>query len=176
MPTNILGQIAGDEDNLRGCPPGGPVSAPSLAAGDPQVVEKAVRLLLQAKKPIIVGGDGIFWSKASDDLREFVELLSIPVITRRMGRGVVPEEHLLAFGGGFLRWIQSQADVVAIFGLRMNSLEGFGLPPRYPAENVKYIQVSDDPEELTTRLPTEFSISGSPSAGPRQMIACAKDR
>jgi len=175
LPMNILSQIAGDEDNLRGCPPTGPVANPSQPAGDPQVVEKAVRLLIKAKKPIIVGGDGIFWSKASEELREFVELLRIPVITRRMGRGAVPEEHPLAFSGGFRRPIQMQADVVAIFGLRMNSLEGFGLPPRYPAEKVKYILVSEDPEELTTRLPAELSISGSPRQVLRQMINCAKD-
>ena len=175
LPINILGQNAGDENNLRGYLPAGRVAAPSQPAGDPQVVEKAVRMLIKAKKPIIVAGDGIFWSKASAELRELVELLSIPVITRRMGRGAVPEEHPLAFGGGYRRPIQMQADVVAIFGLRMNTLEGFGLPPRFPAENVKYIQIAEDPEELTTRLPTELSISGSPKQVLRQMINCAKD-
>ena len=175
LPINILGQIAGDENNLRGCPPSGIVAAPSQPAGDPQVVEKAVHMLLQAKRPIIVAGDGIFWSKASAELREFVELLSIPVITRRMGRGAVPEEHSLAFGAGYRRPIQMRADVVIIIGLRMNILEGFGLPPRFPSDNVKYIQIAEDPEELTTRLPTEYSISGSPKQVLRQMINCVKD-
>ena len=174
LPVNVLGQIAGDENNLRGCPPSGIVAAPSQPAGDPQVVEKAVRMLIKAKKPIIVAGDGVFWSKASTELRELVELLSIPVITRRMGRGAVPEEHPLAFGGGFRRPIQMQSDLVVIIGLRMNTLEGFGLPPRYP-ENVKYIQIAEDQEELTTRLPTEYSIWGSPKQVLRQMINCAKD-
>ncbi len=132
LPGNILGQIAGDENNLRGCPPGGHVAMPSQPAGDPQVVEKAVRMLINAKKPIIVAGDGIFWSKASAELKELVELLSIPVITRRMGRGAVPEEHPLAFGAGYRRPIQMQADVVAIIGLRMNILEGFGLAAAVP--------------------------------------------
>jgi acetolactate synthase-1/2/3 large subunit len=175
IPANIMGQIAGDENNLRGYMAPGRVAEPSQPAGDPQVVEKAVRMLINAKRPIIVAGDGIFWSKASDELKELVELLSIPVITRRMGRGAVPEDHPLSFGGGFRRPIQMQADVVAIFGLKMNMLEGFGLPPRFPAENVKYIQVAEDPEELTTRLPTEISISGSPRQVLRQMIICAKD-
>src|SRR5208283_6186908 len=106
------------------------------------LIEKAVRILASAKRPIIVAGDGVFWSKASEELREFIELLSIHVITRRMGRGEVPEDHPLSFGGGFRRPIQMQADVVAIFGLRMNMLEGFGLPPRFPSENVKYIQIA----------------------------------
>jgi acetolactate synthase-1/2/3 large subunit len=139
------------------------------------MVEKSVRMLLEAKKPVVIGGDGIYWSKASAELKEFVELLGIPVYTRRMGRGAVPEDHPLAFGAGFRRPIQMQADVIAIFGLRMNMLEGFGMPPRYPAENVRYIQVSEDMEELTTRLSTEVSIFGSPKQVLRQMIDCAKD-
>ncbi|MDD4877118.1 MAG: thiamine pyrophosphate-binding protein, partial [Dehalococcoidales bacterium] len=175
IPRDVLVAIAGDENHLRGYLPKELRANPSQPAGDPQMVEKSVRMLLEAKKPTIVAGDGVFWSKASDELKEFVELLSIPVITRRMGRGAVPEEHPLAFGGGFRRPIQMQSDVVAIFGLRMNMLEGFGLPPRFPVENVKYIQVSEDMEELTTRLPTEVSIFGSPKQVLRQMIDCAKD-
>jgi len=175
LPVNILGTIAGDEDSLRGYLPKGRCADPSRPAGDPQMVEKSVRMLLEAKKPVVIGGDGIYWSKASEELKEFVELLGIPVYTRRMGRGAVPEDHPLAFGAGFRRPVQMQADVIAIFGLRMNMLEGFGMPPRYPAENVRYIQVSEDMEELTTRLPTEVSIFGSPKQVLRQMIDCAKD-
>jgi len=175
FPVNIQGQIAGDENSLRGYLPHGVCAPPSRPAGDPQMVEKAVRMLLEAKKPVVIGGDGIYWSNASEELKEFVELLNIPVLTRRMGRGAVPEEHPLAFGAGFRRPIQMQADVIAIFGLRMNMLEGFGMPPRYPVENVRYIQVSEDPEELTTRLSTEVSILGSPKLVLRQMIDCVKD-
>ena len=175
LPTNILGQIAGDENSLRGYLPHGVCAPPSRPAGDPQMVEKAVRMLLEAKKPVVVGGDGIYWSNASEELKEFVELLQIPVLTRRMGRGAVPEDHPLAYSAGFRRPIQNQADVITIFGLRMNMLEGFGMPPRYPVENTRYIQVSEDPEELTTRLSTEVSILGSPKLVLRQMIDCAKD-
>ena len=175
FPTNIQGVIAGDENSLRGCLPHGVCASPSRPAGDPQMVEKAVRALLEAKKPVVIGGDGIFWSNASEELREFVGLLSIPVLTRRMGRGAVPEDHPLAFGAGFRRPIQMQSDVIAIFGLRMNMLEGFGMPPRYPVENIRYIQVAEDPEELTTRLSADVSILGSPKLVLRQMIDCAKE-
>ncbi|NQT31477.1 MAG: thiamine pyrophosphate-binding protein, partial [Deltaproteobacteria bacterium] len=176
VPVNIQGQIAGDEDSLRGYLPHGVCASPSQPAGDPQMVEKAVRMLLKAKKPVVIGGDGIFWSKASEELKEFVELLGIPVLTRRSGRGAVSEEHPLAYRAGRAYVpIQMQADVVAIFGLRMNSLEGFGIPPRYPVENVRYIQVSEDIEDLNTKMPTEVSILGSPRQVLRQMIDCAKD-
>jgi acetolactate synthase-1/2/3 large subunit len=175
LPVNIQGQCAGDDESLLGYLPHGVCAAPSRPAGDPSLVEKAVRLLIQAEKPVILGGDGVFWSDASEELTEFVELLNIPVLTRRMGRGAVPEDHPLAFSAGVRRPIQMQSDVIAIFGLRMNTLEGYGTPPRFPTQNVKYIQVSEDPEELTTRLSTELSIFGSPKMVLRQMIDCAKE-
>ena len=175
LPINIQGAIAGDEDSLLGYVPHGLCAAPSRPAGDPQRVEKAVRMLLKAKKPVVIAGDGVYWSNASKELKEFIELLNIPVLTRRMGRGAVPEDHPLAFCASFRRPIQMQSDVIAIFGLRMNMLEGFGKPPKYPVENVRYIQVSEDPEELTTRLSTEVSIFGSPKLVLQQMIDCAKN-
>jgi acetolactate synthase-1/2/3 large subunit len=175
IPTNVLGRVAGEEDKLRGYLPKGRCARPSPPAGDPQMIEKSVRMLLGAKTPVVIGGDGVYWSDASSELQEFVELLNIPVHTRRMGRGAVPEEHPLAFSGGYRRPILNQADVVAVVGLRMNMLEHFGMPPTYPGENVRYIQVSEDMEELTTRLPTEVSIFGSPKVALRQMIECAKD-
>ncbi len=175
FPANMLNAIAGDENSLRGYLPKGRCAYPAAPAGDPEMVERSVRILLEAKRPVVIGGDGIYWSKASEELKEFVELLNIPVLTRRMGRGAVPEDHPLAFIAGFRRHILNQADVIVIFGLRMNSLEHFGMPPTFPAENIRYIQVSQDMEELTTRLPTEVSIFGSPKLVLRQMIDCAKD-
>ncbi len=176
IPTNILGASAGDESRLMGYLPKGRCAPPAPPAGDPAMVEKSVRMLIDAKKPILIGGDGIYWSEASKELQELAELLNIPVHTRRMGRGAVPETHPLSFSGGYRGPILNQSDVVAIFGLRMNMLEHFGTPPTYPAENVRYIQVSEgDPEELTTRIPTEVSIFGSPKTVLRQMIDCARE-
>lgn len=175
IPSNILGAVAGDESSLRGYLEKGRCAAPEQPAGNPQFIEKAVGLLLEAKRPVVIGGDGIYWSGASEELKEFIELLNIPVITRRMGRGAVSEEHPLSFSGAIRSKVQVNADVIAIFGLRMNMLEGFGLPPKFPVENVKYIQVAEDIEELTTRLVTDISIIGSPKQVLRQMINCAKE-
>jgi len=97
IPVNILYAMAGDEDNLRGYVPKGKCASPAPPFGNPQLIEKTVRMLIEARRPIIVGGDGIYWSDASSELKELVELLNIPVITRRMGRGAVSEEHPLAF-------------------------------------------------------------------------------
>ncbi len=176
IPTNILGAPAGDyPGNVRGYLPHGRSAFPAPPAGDPTMVEKAVRMLIDAKHPVVIGGDGIYWSDGSKELQEFIELINSPVHTRRAGRGAVPESHPLSFSGGYRGPILNQADIVCILGLRMSMLEHFGMPPTYPAQNVRYIQVSEDPEELTTRLPTEVSIYGSPKTVLQQMTQVAKE-
>ena len=141
----------------------------------PALIEKIVSMFLEAQRPAVIGGDGIYWSGASDELREFVELLNIPVITRRMGRGAVPETHPLAFTGGFRTPILNAADVIAIFGLRMSRLEHFGQPPTY-RHGARYIMVSEAYDDLEGRLPTEVRLMANPKLVLRQMIDCARER
>ena len=130
---------------------------------NPALIEKAVRMLLEAERPIVIGGNGIYWSGASEELKEFVELLNIPVHNRRMGRGAVPENHRLAFSGGYRRPLLNHADVIAVFGLKMNMLEHYGEPPTYSHE-AKYILVSESLDELEARLPSEVRLLANPKA------------
>jgi acetolactate synthase-1/2/3 large subunit len=174
IPVNILGRKIEAEAQS------GYISCDCCAgicgsAAPEEMVEKMVDMFLEAERPAIIGGDGIFWSGASAALREFVELLNIPVITRRMGRGAVPEDHPLAFTGAFRRPILNAADVIAIFGLRISMLEHFGQPPTYSHE-AKYIMVSEAYEDLEGRMPTEVRLLASPKLVLQQMIDCAKDK
>ncbi len=173
IPQNIVWG-KGDEEKQEGYIPRENRARVGRAEGDPVLVEKAVRMLLKAKRPVIIGGDGIYWSGASEELKEFVELLGIPVITRRMGRGAVPENHPLAFTGGYRRPVLNRADVITVFGLRMSFLEHFGQPPTY-SHDAKYILVSESLEELDAKLPTEIRLLANPKLVLKQMIDCAKD-
>ncbi|MDO8687394.1 MAG: thiamine pyrophosphate-dependent enzyme, partial [Dehalococcoidales bacterium] len=141
----------------------------------PAAIEKAVRLLLEAKHPIVIGGNGVWWAQATEEFKEFVELLQIPVGTREMARGAVAEDHPLAFRGRYAGPLMANADVVAMFGLLMTGLEANGQPPLYKHKGVKYIMVSEGTEDLDARMPTEIRILASPKRVLRQMIDCAKD-
>jgi acetolactate synthase-1/2/3 large subunit len=70
---------------------------PPLASD--QEVEKAIALLLKAKRPVIIAGGGVILTNAASWLREFVEMLSIPVTTSLMGKGSIPADHPLYAGG-----------------------------------------------------------------------------
>ncbi len=61
-------------------------------------IEKALEMLNQSERPLIVAGGGIFNADASDLLVEFAELTGIPVIPTLMGWGVIPDDHPLMAG------------------------------------------------------------------------------
>jgi len=145
----------------------------SQRVGTPAEVERAVHMLLEAEKPIAVGGGGVYWADASEELREFVELMQIPVLTRRIGRGAVPEDHTLAFSGGYRRSIFAACDVMLLVGHELNVLEGFGQPPTY-GRDTKYIQVGEAQQDFSPLIPAKLSIWGNPKTVLRQMIDCAK--
>lgn len=59
-------------------------------------IRAAIKLLLDAERPVIVCGQGALISKASDIVLELAELLQIPVATTTPGKGTIPETHPLA--------------------------------------------------------------------------------
>jgi tartronate-semialdehyde synthase len=61
-------------------------------------IEKALGLLNEAERPLIVAGGGIINADASDLLVEFAETTGIPVIPTLMGWGSIPDDHPLMAG------------------------------------------------------------------------------
>ncbi|GAB3661565.1 glyoxylate carboligase [Ramlibacter alkalitolerans] len=60
--------------------------------------EKAIALLQEAERPLIVAGGGIINADASDLLVEFAELTGVPVIPTLMAWGSIPDDHPLMAG------------------------------------------------------------------------------
>ncbi|MDP6376554.1 MAG: thiamine pyrophosphate-requiring protein [Pseudomonadales bacterium] len=67
-------------------------------APSPGDVKDAVAALLAADNPVIWSGQGVLYARASDLLREFVDLVQIPVITTMQGKSTFPDDHPLALG------------------------------------------------------------------------------
>jgi len=65
---------------------------------DPDDVTATVKLLLNAKNPVLYVGQGLFYSDGCPELLQFAELAQIPVITTLKGKSAFPENHELALG------------------------------------------------------------------------------
>ncbi|MDO8473024.1 MAG: thiamine pyrophosphate-binding protein [Dehalococcoidia bacterium] len=148
------------------------VATPSMVCGDPAAVQKVVRMLVQAERPVMVAGDGVHWSGAGAELQELIELLQIPLHMRRTARGCVPETHALTFGGAYRSDVWRHADLVVIIGLRLGWLEWYGLPPAWPPD-AKRIVIHESATDGWSPLPTEAFVVGNPKLVLRQMIEAA---
>ncbi|MCS6710872.1 acetolactate synthase large subunit [Brachybacterium sp. EF45031] len=56
-------------------------------------VREAVSLLLESKRPVFLLGGGVLRGRASDEVRELVDLSGAPFVTTLMARGALPDSH-----------------------------------------------------------------------------------
>ena len=65
---------------------------------DPMDVTTAVELLNKAQNPLVYAGEGVIYADAVAELKAFVELANLPVITTLKAKGAFPEDHPLFVG------------------------------------------------------------------------------
>ena len=65
---------------------------------EPAALARAVEVIREAKRPLIVAGGGVIYSQATEALREFVEATGIPVGQSQAGKGALPYDHPLSLG------------------------------------------------------------------------------
>jgi acetolactate synthase I/II/III large subunit len=173
IPTNIF-YLSGPETSQRR---GAKVYTPNelRSEADPDSIKQAIEILAAAKCPLIAAGDGIFWSGAAAELREFVELTQIPVYARRTGQGAVAEDHPLAIRGPWKKPFTGRADGVLAIGFRFWSGEKFGDAPTWN-ESACYIQADATPARIGLHVPAEVALVGDPKLVLRQLTDSARVR
>lgn len=156
MPGNILYDRIDENELIYPDPDlSFPVTKP---AGSPKAIQDAIRLLEQAKRPIVLSGSGVLWADACEELRRFVELSGIPFYTTPQGRGVIPDDHELSFLNARSTAFR-EADLLMVVGTRSNYVVGHLNPPRFRAD-AKIIQVNIDPYEIGLTRPCHVGIVG----------------
>jgi thiamine pyrophosphate-dependent acetolactate synthase large subunit-like protein len=137
-------------------------------------VERAVALLEQAERPVLIAGSGVLWSGAATELQAWVEQARVPFWTTPQGRGVIPEDHPLCFLNARATAFR-EADLVFVIGTRLNYVIDFGRPPRIAAE-ARMIQVDLDPGELGRTRHADAGIAGDARAVLGQLLEAADNR
>ena len=128
----------------------------------PEDVEQALDVLRSAERPLVIVGKGMAYSRAEDEVREFIERTKVPFLASPMGKGVMPDNHPLSVGAARSHALQN-ADVVFLMGARLNWIMHFGLPPRFN-KNVRIIQLDISPEQIGQNAPTEVALVGDGKA------------
>ena len=133
-------------------------------APEPERVRQALRLLEEAKRPVIVAGGGARWSGAGAELLKVAEALSIPVATSLNAYSLVPENHPLYIGvpGTYSRSCANKLLVRADLVLFVGSQTGGQLTHfwRFPSPSTYVIQIGIDPADLGRNYPNTISLLG----------------
>ncbi len=143
-------------ESLVDAPPPAPLR---LASGDPSDIERAARLLAQAKRPLLWAGGGVMTGGAWDQFRALAERLDAPVVTSNTGKGVIPDDHRLhvgaLFGFGPVQRLLEQSDVMLAVGTAFGTT-----PTRMWSMPVgeKLIHVDIDPNQPGKNYPAEIGI------------------
>ena len=128
----------------------------------PLQIKKAVDLLINAERPIILAGGGIHWAKAYNELLTLAELLIAPVATTFMGKGTIPESHPLCLGcigmHGRIEANESimMADVVLSIGVRFSDRSTCKVDDF--CADAKIIHIDIDPSEIKKNVSIHLPI------------------
>ena len=136
---------------------------PTLEA-NPKMIQQAVDLIVDSKKPILYVGGGIIHSKANKELFELSTKYNIPVVTTLMGRGAFPDGHELCIGmpgmhGNYTATTSIQkSDLLIALGVRFD--DRVTANPQFFAQNAKVIHADIDPAEIGKVREPEVPIVG----------------
>ncbi|MFX1605494.1 MAG: thiamine pyrophosphate-binding protein [Promethearchaeota archaeon] len=143
--------------------------------GSSSAIKKAVDLLVNAERPVILAGSGVYWAGASKELIELAELMKTPVAGEFLGLGCIPQSHDLSIGNAVLATLfLRQADVMVTVGARFDSFLGFGTDTSTYAENVKVVHIDIDSSVIGKNRPIEVGIHGDAKEVLASMLDFAK--
>jgi acetolactate synthase I/II/III large subunit len=127
-------------------------------------IREAARLIQEAHRPVLYVGGGVIRSRASDVLREFLELTQIPVVTTLMARGAVRDSHPLNLGmpgmHGTVAAVTAlqKSDLLITLGARFDDRVTGQLSTFAP--DAKVIHADIDPAEISKNRLADVPIVG----------------
>ncbi len=149
------------------------------SAGDPGDIDRAAKLLLDAKAPLIYAGQGVLYAEASDELVALANLLQTPVMTSVDGKSAFPEDHPLALGTGGIVYtghghhFLKEADVVLGIGCSFTP-HRITSPAMAPTQRI--IHATNDARDLYKTYNCEIGILGDAKLVLAQLIEAVKER
>lgn len=133
-------------------------------SGNPRQIEKAVEMILAAKKPVLYVGGGVSSPEAGDWLKKLAELIQTPVTTTLMGMASFPKKHPLALGllgmhgTYFANMAVTESDLLIAVGARFDDRVTGKVATFAP--HAKIIHVDIDPTSIKKNVRVDLPIVG----------------
>ncbi len=132
-----------------------------------QQIERAAKIISEARDPIVLAGNGVARGRASEALRHFAETLGIPVVETFMGKGSVPDTHPLCLGTvglqehDYISCGLDRADVIICVGYDLVEYA----PARWnPRRDKRIVHIDPSPAEVDAAYQVAVGVQGGIAA------------
>lgn len=135
-----------------------------VTKGHPYQIKKALKLIMQAKKPVAYTGGGVVLSNASESLTSLIRRLNLPITSTLMGLGAYPatDEQFLGMLGMHGTYEANMAmhdtDVLIAIGARFDDRVTGHLEEFCP--DAKIIHIDIDPASISKTVKVHVPIVG----------------
>ena len=132
---------------------------------DPDTINAASELINNAKKPMIVWGQGVILGKAEEELKAVIEKAGIPAAWTILGASALPTSHPLNIGmvgmhGNYApNKLTNECDVLIAIGMRFDDRVTGSLDTY--AKQAKIIHFDIDPAEIDKNVKTDVAVLGN---------------
>ncbi|MGI9486577.1 MAG: oxalyl-CoA decarboxylase, partial [Geminicoccaceae bacterium] len=158
IPGNLLGQVMdeveGQKSLVKVIDPA-PAQRPSAEA-----IDRALAVIKNAKKPLIILGKGAAYAQADDAVRAFVETSGIPYLPMSMAKGLLPDTHPQSAGPA-RSLVLKESDVVVMVGARINWLLSHGKGKQWgEPHSTRFVQIDIEPKEMDSNVEIAAPVVG----------------
>ena len=146
-------------------------------ASAPVDIQRAVEILSESRRPVIIAGNGVHVARAHSELQQLAEQWGIPVATSYKGKSAISEDHPLALGmvGTYGQETANKAvgdaDTVLVVGALLRSQETVGeRPDIFDPNKQRIIQIDIDERNAGWSFPVELGLIGDAKVILEQMV------
>lgn len=138
-------------------------------------VERAAEMLLNAERPLVIGGAGALRAGLGPEVREICEALGAPLLTSAEAKGLVSEDAPFVFGNaarrGVARRIIGASDLVLALGTRLRHCDFTRRGVEFP----RLIHMDWDYSHINKNHRSELALTGDIRAMARALAEALKE-
>jgi oxalyl-CoA decarboxylase len=125
----------------------------------PDAIDRALDVLKEAKRPLIILGKGAAYSQADDAIRELIEKSGVPYLAMSMAKGLLPDTHPQSAGAA-RSLVLKESDVVMLIGARLNWLLSHGKGKSWGDKPKQFIHIDIEPREMDSNVEIVAPVVG----------------
>ena len=157
LPAKLFGQVMNAEAGKKSLVK--VIDAAPAQIPAPEAVKRALDVLKNAKRPLIILGKGAAYAQADDAIRSLVEKSGIPFLPMSMAKGILPDTHPQCAGAA-RSTVLKNSDVVMLIGARLNWLLSHGKGKTWGEAPKKFIQIDIEPKEMDSNVEIAAPVVG----------------